>query len=106
MKIDALCATGHKWMLSGYGSGFVYISRELQAAIATTNDRLAQRSGSLCDQKRRSASASRRCVARRTRLSAFRRHLFAGRSIELMQSIGMTNIEARALELNRTLTRD
>ena len=32
MKIDALCSTGHKWMLSGYGSGFVYISRELQAA--------------------------------------------------------------------------
>src|ERR1044072_8631897 len=29
MKIDALCATGHKWMLSGYGSGFVYISKEL-----------------------------------------------------------------------------
>src|SRR5262245_42358850 len=32
MKVDALCATGHKWMLSGYGSGFVYISRELQGA--------------------------------------------------------------------------
>src|SRR5690348_10669855 len=31
MKIDALCSTGHKWMLSGYGSGFVYLSRELQA---------------------------------------------------------------------------
>src|SRR5262249_28002362 len=30
MQIDALCATGHKWMLAGYGSGFVYISRELQ----------------------------------------------------------------------------
>src|SRR5207245_529 len=29
MKIDALCATGHKWMLAGYGSGFVYLSREL-----------------------------------------------------------------------------
>lgn len=29
MKIDALCATGHKWMLSGYGSGFVFLSREL-----------------------------------------------------------------------------
>jgi selenocysteine lyase/cysteine desulfurase len=29
MKIDALCATGHKWMLSGYGSCFVYISREI-----------------------------------------------------------------------------
>src|ERR1041384_6403072 len=32
MKIDALCSTGHKWMLSGYGSGFVYLSREVQAA--------------------------------------------------------------------------
>src|SRR6266496_6030169 len=31
MKVDALCATGHKWMLSGYGSGFVYLSRELLA---------------------------------------------------------------------------
>src|SRR5436309_13267119 len=29
MQIDALCATGHKWMLAGYGSGFVYLSREL-----------------------------------------------------------------------------
>src|SRR5205085_8134721 len=29
MQIDALCATGHKWMLCGYGSGFVYLSREL-----------------------------------------------------------------------------
>src|SRR6266849_1441231 len=29
MKIDALCVTGHKWLLAGYGSGFVYLSREL-----------------------------------------------------------------------------
>src|SRR4030095_6636990 len=29
MGIDALCATGHKWMLAGYGSGFVYLSRNL-----------------------------------------------------------------------------
>ena len=29
MRIDALCSTGHKWMLSGYGSGFVYLSRKL-----------------------------------------------------------------------------
>src|SRR6266496_3243524 len=31
MKIDALCATGHKWMLAGYGSGFLYLHRELLA---------------------------------------------------------------------------
>src|SRR5438270_4058580 len=29
MKIDALCSNGHKWMLAGYGAGFVYLSREL-----------------------------------------------------------------------------
>jgi selenocysteine lyase/cysteine desulfurase len=29
MRIDALCSTGHKWMLGGYGSGFVYVSRAL-----------------------------------------------------------------------------
>ncbi|HZH91896.1 MAG TPA: aminotransferase class V-fold PLP-dependent enzyme [Pyrinomonadaceae bacterium] len=29
MKIDALCSTGHKWMLGGFGSGFVFLSRAL-----------------------------------------------------------------------------
>src|SRR5215207_4944945 len=32
LRIDALCSTGHKWMLAGYGSGFVYLSRELLEA--------------------------------------------------------------------------
>jgi selenocysteine lyase/cysteine desulfurase len=32
MKIDALCM-GHKWLLSGYGSGFVYLSRELDRTL-------------------------------------------------------------------------
>src|SRR6266567_3206260 len=31
MNIDGLCATGHKWMLAGYGSGFVYLSQRLLA---------------------------------------------------------------------------
>ncbi|HEV7843421.1 MAG TPA: aminotransferase class V-fold PLP-dependent enzyme, partial [Pyrinomonadaceae bacterium] len=29
MRIDAVCATGHKWMTAGYGAGFVYLSRRL-----------------------------------------------------------------------------
>src|SRR5260370_27918601 len=29
MKTEARCATGHKSLLAGYGSGFVYLSREL-----------------------------------------------------------------------------
>ncbi|HEX3251825.1 MAG TPA: aminotransferase class V-fold PLP-dependent enzyme [Pyrinomonadaceae bacterium] len=104
MKIDALCATGHKWMLSGYGSGFVYISRELQESsrqrtigwlsvqdpYATQNDEVHLRHD----------------VAARAELGCphFAGIFSLGASIEMMKSIGMANIEARALELNRTLT--
>ena len=104
MKIDALCSTGHKWMLSGYGSGFVYISRELQ-------ERARQRTiGWLSVQDpyatRNDEVHLRHDVSARAELGCPH---FAGifsldASIELMQSSGMANIEARALELNRTLT--
>ena len=104
MKIDALCATGHKWMLSGYGSGFVYISRELQAAsrqrtigwlsvkepYATRNDEVHLRHDV-------SARAEIGCPH-------FAGIFALGASVELMQSIGMKNIEARALDLNQRLT--
>lgn len=104
MKIDALCTTGHKWMLSGYGSGFVYISKELQAAArqraigwlsvqdpySTRNDEVHLRH----DMSARAELGSPHFAG-----------VFAlGASIELMQSIGLENIEARALELNRFLT--
>ena len=104
MKIDALCSTGHKWMLSGYGSGFVYLSRELQAnshprsigwlsvqdPYGLTNDEVHLR----------------RDISARTELGCphFAGIFALGASVEFMQSIGMKNIEARALELNRMLT--
>jgi selenocysteine lyase/cysteine desulfurase len=104
MKIDALCATGHKWMLSGYGSGFVYISRELQ-------ERSRQRTiGWLSVQDpyatRNDEVHLRHDVAARAELGCphFAGIFSLGASIELMQSIGLANIEARALELNRKLT--
>ena len=104
MKIDALCSTGHKWMLSGYGSGFVYISKELQTVSR-------QRTiGWLSVQDpygtRNDEVHLRHDVAARAELGCpHYAGIFAlGASIELMQSIGMANIEARALELNRTLT--
>ena len=104
MKIDALCTTGHKWMLSGYGSGFVYISKELQTLSR-------QRTiGWLSVQDpygtRNDEVHLRHDVAARAELGCphFAGIFAMGASIELMQSIGMTNIEARALELNRTLT--
>src|ERR1051325_7778660 len=104
MKIDALCTTGHKWMLAGYGSGFVYISRELQ-------ERSRQRRiGWLSVQDpyatRNDEVHLRHDVAARAELGCphFAGIFSLGASIELMQSIGLANIEARALELNRMLT--
>ncbi len=104
MKIDALCATGHKWMLSGYGSGFVYLSRELlersrphaigwlsvQEPYAMRNDELHLRHDA-------AARAELGCPH-------FAGIFALGASIDLMANIGVKNIEQRALSLNRFLT--
>lgn len=104
MKIDALCSTGHKWMRSGYGSGFVYISKELQAASRqrtigwlSVHDPYGMRNDEI---------HLRHDVASRAELGCLHfAGVFAlGASIELMQSIGIENIQTRVLELNRKLT--
>ena len=104
MKIDALCATGHKWMRSGYGSGFVYVSRELQAAShprtigwLSVQDPYAMRNNEIHLRHALSARSELGCphFAGIFALSA---------SVEMMQSIGPEHIEARALDLNRSLT--
>jgi len=104
MKIDALCATGHKWMLSGYGSGFVYISKELQAASMpreigwlSVQDPYGLVNNEVHLRPDVSARAEVGCPN-------FAGIFALGASLEMMQSIGMANIEARALELNRKLT--
>ncbi len=104
MKIDALCSTGHKWMLSGYGSGFVYLSRELQAnshprsiGWLSVQDPYGGRNDEIHLRRDVSARAELGCPH-------FAGVFALGASVELMQSIGIKNIEARALELNRLLT--
>jgi cysteine desulfurase/selenocysteine lyase len=104
MKIDALCSTGHKWMLSGYGSGFVYLSRELQAnshprsiGWLSVQDPYGGKNDEVHLRRDVSARAELGCPH-------FAGIFALGASIELMQSIGMKNIETRALELNRLLT--
>ena len=104
MKIDALCSTGHKWMLSGYGSGFVYISKEIQAASQprsigwlSVKEPYGLKNDEVHLRPDMSARAEMGCPH------------FAGifamdASVELMQEIGVRNIEARALELNQLLT--
>lgn len=104
MKIDALSATGHKWMLSGYGSGFVYVSRELQErskprAIGwlSVEDPYSDRNNEI---------HLRHDAAARTELGCphFAGMFALGASVDLIASLGMTNIEKRALDLNRFLT--
>ena len=104
MKIDALCTTGHKWMRSGYGSGFVYLSRELQAAShpraigwLSVQDPYAMRNNEIHLRHTLSARSEPGCPH-------FAGIFALGASIEMIQSIGLKVIEARALELNRRLT--
>ena len=104
MKIDALCATGHKWMLAGYGSGFVYISKEIQAASVPKGIgwlSVQDPYGGLNNEVH-----LRHDVSARAELGCpnFAGIFALGTSIEMMQSIGMGNIQARVLELNRMLT--
>ena len=106
MKIDALCATGHKWMLSGYGSGFVYLSRELL-------DRSKPRAIGWLSVKepygdRNDEAQPRHDASSRAELGCphFAGMFALGASVDLLQSVGMKNIEERALHLNRFLTVD
>ena len=104
MKIDALCATGHKWMLSGYGSGFVYLNKELQASSRpraigwlSVEDPYAMRNSEI---------HLRPDAAARTELGCphFAGMFALGASVRLMNEIGISRIEERALSLNRYLT--
>jgi cysteine desulfurase / selenocysteine lyase len=104
MKIDALCSTGHKWMLSGYGSGFVYIGRELQkASIPRTigwlsvEDPYGVRNDEVHLRHDVSARAEMGCPH-------FGGIFALGASVEMMQEIGIKEIEKRALGLNSYLT--
>lgn len=104
MKIDALCATGHKWMRSGYGSGFVYLSREWQAAShprtigwLSVQEPYAMRNNEIHLRHALSARSELGCPH-------FAGIFALGASVEMMQSVGPAAIQARVLELNRTLT--
>jgi selenocysteine lyase/cysteine desulfurase len=104
MKIDALCATGHKWMLAGYGSGFVYLSRGL------LEQSLPRSIGWLSVEHpfdmRNDEFRPRHDAAARVELGCphFAGIFSLGASVDLMNEIGTANIQARVLELNRLLT--
>src|ERR1041385_7274668 len=104
MKIDALSATGHKWMLSGYGSGFVYLSRELQQrskphAIGwlSVEDPRSERNNEIHLRHDTAARAELGCPH-------FAGMFALGASLDSIANLDMQNIQNRALEINRVLT--
>jgi selenocysteine lyase/cysteine desulfurase len=104
MKIDALCSTGHKWLLSGYGSGFVYLSREL------LHESMSHALGWLSVEEpfemRNDEFRPRHDAAARVELGCppFAGMFSLGASIDLIREVGRDSIEARALQLNQYLT--
>ena len=104
MKIDALCATGHKWMLAGYGSGFVYISREL---LSETRPRaVSWMSVEDPFAMRNDAYVLRRDAAARSETGCphFAGIFALGEAARSLLELGAENVERRALALNRLMT--
>jgi len=104
MQIDAMCTTGHKWLLSGYGSGFVYLSRELlnqssshSVGWLSVEDPFAMRNDVLRPRHDAAARVELGCPH-------FACMFSLGAALDLVGEIGIANIEARVLELNRQLT--
>ena len=104
MKIDALCSAGHKWMLAGYGSGFVYISRELlertrprAVSWMSVEDPFAMRNDAYTLRRDAAARAETGCPH-------FAGIFALGEAARHLLEIGADNIEQRALSLNRRMT--
>jgi cysteine desulfurase / selenocysteine lyase len=104
MKIDALTSTGHKWLLSGYGSGFVYLSRELldqsmprSLGWLSVEEPFAMRNDELRPRHDAAARVELGCPH-------FAGIFSLGASLELIAEIGIENIQQRVLELNQMLT--
>ncbi len=104
MRIDALCATGHKWLLGGYGSGFVYLSRELLAA--TRPHAIGWMSMDEPFAMQNDVTHVRADAAARAELGCphFGGIFALGASVEYSLQTGPQQIEQRALALNKHLT--
>jgi selenocysteine lyase/cysteine desulfurase len=104
MQIDALCSTAHKWMLSGYGSGFVYLSRKL------LDETRARSIGWLSvedpfEMHTREFNVRTDAAARAEMGCPHFAGIFAlGAAVDYLSKIGTQKIEERVLALNRYLT--
>ncbi len=104
MRIDALCAPGHKWMLAGFGCGFVYLSRELldetrprAVSWMSVEDPFAMRNDEFTVRADAAARSELGCPH-------FAGIFALGAAADYHMELGPERVERRALELNRLLT--
>jgi cysteine desulfurase / selenocysteine lyase len=104
MRIDALTSTGHKWMLAGFGSGFVYLSRELlaetrprAASWMSVEDPFAMRNDEYTVRDDAAARVELGCPH-------FAGIFALGAAADYHLAVGPERVERRALVLNRLLT--
>ena len=105
MQIDALCATGHKWMVAGYGSGFVYLNRRL---LDETRPRaISWLSVEEPFEMRNREIHLRADAAARSEIGCphFAGIFALGASVDYLLKLGTKSIEERVLYLNRYLTK-
>jgi selenocysteine lyase/cysteine desulfurase len=102
MQIDALCCNSYKWMMSGYGCGFIYVSKRVMSnrppwvGWFSVENRNAHRN----DRIELLPTAERFSLG-----SPPFPNIFAlGAASDYLQEIGLANIQARTLDLNRYLT--
>ena len=104
MRIDALCAPGHKWMMAGFGCGFVYLSRELldesrprSVSWMSVADPFAMRNDEFTVRADAAARSEQGCPH-------FAGIFALGAAADYHMELGPERVERRALELNRLLT--
>ena len=103
MQIDALCCNSYKWLMSGYGCGFIYVSKRLlenQQTPAVGWFSVENRNSHLNDRIELLPTAERFNLGS----PPFPTIFALGAGLDYLQRIGLDNIQTRVLELNRYLT--
>ncbi|MCP9495421.1 MAG: aminotransferase class V-fold PLP-dependent enzyme [Pyrinomonadaceae bacterium MAG19_C2-C3] len=104
MKIDAMCATGHKWLLGGFGSGFLYMSREMQRRHPPLRIGWMSVEEPFAFRNREYTLIETAGARAEIGTAALPAMHALGTSIEFLTQLGKDEIERRALEVNRYLT--
>ncbi|HKR01278.1 MAG TPA: aminotransferase class V-fold PLP-dependent enzyme [Pyrinomonadaceae bacterium] len=104
MQIDALCATGHKWMIAGYGSGFVYLSRRLQSETRARAIGWLSVEEPFADRNREFRVRHDAAARYEWGCPHFAGIFALGAAVNYLSQIGTRKIEQRVLSLNNYLT--